>query len=100
MFQEWPPTLAAICNEPSGPTAPYLFIHSMISCALSDDQMSYAVVKATPLVGTDTLKELVVVPSVLTRLPIQRVAFGYALMPPVLGWLAQTPQLLGELAQI
>jgi hypothetical protein len=53
-----------------------LFIHNMISCALSDDQMSYAVVNATPLVGTVTLKLLVVVPRALTRRPIQRVALG------------------------
>jgi hypothetical protein len=60
--------------------------------------MSYAVAKATPLVGTETVKVLVTDPSWLTRRPMCRVAFGYDLTPPVLGWSAYTHQLLGEFA--
>jgi hypothetical protein len=42
----------------------------MISWAWSDDQMSYDVANATPLVGTVTLKLLVTLPSWLTGRPM------------------------------
>src|SRR5262245_33285732 len=72
----WPPTVAVVWKLPSGPTAPYLFIHNMISWALSLDHTSYALVNATPLVGTVTLNELLSVPSALIRLPDRLVALG------------------------
>src|SRR5262249_32275309 len=97
--QVWPPTVTLVCLVPSGPTAPVWFIESMIAKALCGHELSWAVSSA-PLPGTRALNVLRRLCSELRLGPPAFVMLGSDFTPPVLGWLAHTPQFVIELAQI